>query len=92
MRKPVDYEPADITAILQLERGEATPEMQKRALSWIINDVCGTYDQSYIPNDTHDTSFREGGRFCGNTIIKMLKLEPGKLRRFQEWTKQQLKQ
>ena len=79
--KPAQYESADVTAIQQLEQGTATPEMQKRALNWLITGVCGTYDQSYIPLDTHETAFKEGKRFVGNTLIKMLKLEPGKLRR-----------
>lgn len=78
--KIVTYSAADATAIQQLEQGAANPDMQKRALAWIINLVCATYDQSYIPGDTHETSFNEGRRYCGNTIIKMLKLEPGKLR------------
>jgi len=79
--KPPPYEAADITAIQQLERGEATPEMQKRALAWIINPVAGTYDQSYRPGDPHETTFAEGRRFVGNAIIKLLKLDPAKVRR-----------
>ena len=78
--KPPAYEVADITAIQQLERGEATPELQKRALQWIINDVCVTYDQSYRPGDPHETTFAEGRRFVGNTIVKMLKLNASKMR------------
>lgn len=80
---PPKYEAADATAIQQLERGEAGTEMQKRALAWIINEVCKTYDLSYRPGDTHDTSFAEGKRFVGLEIIKMLKLDPSKLRREQ---------
>ena len=79
MRKPVDYKAADITAIQQLAEGKAGPEMQKRALDWIINTVCMTYDQSFV-EDTHGTAFNEGSRFCGNTIVKMLKLNPAKVR------------
>lgn len=79
MRKPVGYEAADVTAIQQLERGEATPEMQKRALDWLINKVCMTYDQSFV-KDPRDTDFNEGCRFCGNTIVKMLKLNPARVR------------
>ncbi|MEE9528430.1 MAG: hypothetical protein V3V88_00055 [Dehalococcoidia bacterium] len=81
--KPPHYEAADVTAIQQLERGEAGPEMQKRALKWIIEEVCKTYDISYRPGDTHDTAFAEGKRFAGMEIVKMLKLDPSKLRRKQ---------
>jgi hypothetical protein len=78
--RPADYEAADVTAIQLLERGECTPELQKRALNWIINHVCATYDQSYR-GDPHDTAFAEGKRYCGNTIVKMLKLDPAQVRR-----------
>jgi len=70
--RPVDYEPADVTAIQMLERGECTPDLQKRALKWIIENVCATYQQSYRTERPYDTVFTEGRRFCGNTIIKML--------------------
>ena len=53
--------------------------MQRHALRWIIENACMVYDQSYHDN-SHDTAFCEGRRFAGNTIIKMLKLEPGKVR------------
>jgi hypothetical protein len=79
--KPPVYEAADVTAIQQLERGEAGPEMQKRALSWIINNAAKTYDMSYRPGDTHDTAFAEGKRYVGNEIVKMLKLDASKVRR-----------
>lgn len=79
--KPPAYEAADVTAIQQIERGEAESEMQKRALKWIIEEVCKTYDMSYRPGDTHETAFHEGRRFVGNEIIKMLKLDPSKVRR-----------
>ncbi len=79
--KPAIYESADITAIQQLEQGIAEPEMQKRAFKWIVEEVCKTYDLSYRPGDSHDTAFAEGKRFVGLGIVKMLKLEPGKMRR-----------
>jgi len=78
--KVAPYKAADASAIQQLEQGTANDQMQQRALAWIINSVCATYDQSYIPGDTHETAFNEGKRYCGNTIVKMLKLEPGKVR------------
>ena len=81
--RPALYDAADITAIQQLEQGVAGPDMQKRALKWIIETVAETYDQSYNPGDTHGTAFAEGRRFVGNSIVKMLKLEPGKVRRME---------
>jgi len=76
---PVEYKSWVVTAIQQLEQGQCTPDLQKRILGWIIADVCATYQQSYF-GDTNHTIFMEGRRFCGNTIVKMLKLDPGKVR------------
>jgi hypothetical protein len=76
---PVPYEPADIQAFQMLASGECPPHLQKRALDFMINGACATYDQSYCEN-THDTAFKEGRRFAGNTIVKMLKLNAKTMR------------
>ncbi|TXJ25387.1 MAG: hypothetical protein E6Q24_14745 [Chitinophagaceae bacterium] len=74
---------ADVAALKALEFGEASPEQQKRALAWIINNASATYEMSYRPTSDRDTSFAEGRRFVGLQIVKMLKLnlstmfEPG---------------
>ena len=83
-KRVAEYDPGDVSAMQFLERGAANDAQQRRALNWILINVCEVYDQSYVPNDTHETAFREGKRYCGNQIIKMLKLEPGKLRRMQD--------
>jgi len=73
---PADYEPADISAIQALERGEATPDQQKRALKWIITDVAGTYDETFFPGEDgeRNSNFASGKRHVGLNIVKMLKL------------------
>lgn len=80
---PVDYTPSDVQAFQMLERGECPPHLQKQALEFMISKVCMTYDQSYHP-EPHDTSFCEGRRFCGNTLVKMLKLNAKQMRNKQE--------
>lgn len=76
-----DYEPGDITALQALERGEANADQQKRALAWIINKACWTYESTYSPVSEHDSSFAQGRRFPGLQIIKMLKLNAAALAR-----------
>lgn len=76
---PPEYPVAVAYAIQALLRGEASPEMQKRALDWIIVHAAATYDQSFHPDNPHLTSFAEGRRFVGNQIIKMTKLDTRKL-------------
>lgn len=81
--KPVEYDLADVTAIQALIRGDAEEYQQKRAIAFIIERVCGTYDQSYHPGDDgrRDTDFSEGKRWVGNTLVKMTKLNLSSLRK-----------
>jgi hypothetical protein len=80
---PSVYELADASAIQALQRGDATQGQQQRALRWIIENACGTYDMSYRPGEEgkRDTDFAEGKRFVGSQIVKMLKLNLSLLRR-----------
>lgn len=81
---PPKYDIPDVAAIQALSRGDATPEMQQRALKWIIESACGTYDFPYrpAPND-RDTNIALGRMFVGQQIVKMLKLNLEFLRRKQ---------
>lgn len=76
----VPYELADATALKRLADGTASPEQQQRALKWVIEGACATYDLSYRPGD-RDTCFSEGRRFVGLQIVKMLKLNTSVLKK-----------
>jgi len=78
---PPQYELADISAIKGMAAGTATPEQQQRALKWIIENACGTYELSYRPTSDRDTSFAEGRRFVGLQIVKALHLDISKLKK-----------
>jgi hypothetical protein len=77
---PADYEPADVTAIQAMHRGDASPDLQRRALNFIINDLARTYDLSYRPDSERDTAFAEGKRFVGLQLVKFLKLNTEAIR------------
>ena len=79
--QPAPYEIADVTALQALVRGDASPDMQKRAIDWIIRSACGTYDFAYRPNSERDTSLALGRQFAGQQIVKLLRLNPAGLRR-----------
>jgi hypothetical protein len=81
---PPAYELADIMAIKGLVAGTANPEQQQRAIKWIIENACATYELSYRPTSDRDTSFAEGRRFVGLQIVKALKLDISKLQRKEE--------
>ena len=70
---PADYEPADVSAIQALSRGEADEHQQKRAMKWIIEQAAGTYEMHYYPTE-RNTSFSLGRGFVGQQIVKMLRL------------------
>lgn len=79
--KPPAFDPADAAAVQALQRGNATPEQQKRALAWLINQGCATYDLSYRPGEEgrRDTDFAEGRRFVGLQLVKLLNVKIGLL-------------
>jgi hypothetical protein len=71
---PAPYDDADTYAIKALAAGVANEGQQKRALDWIINTLCGTYDLSYRPESDRDTAFAEGKRHVGLQLVKQVKL------------------
>lgn len=82
--KPVPYELADADALQSLLRGDADAAKQQRALKFIIESVCGTYDEPYRPgaeDGSRDTTFALGRAFSGRQIVKLLKLNLSVLRR-----------
>lgn len=78
---PVPYEIDDVGAIQALNRGDATPEQQQRALRYIVETAAGTYDLSYRPDSERDTAFAEGRRFVGLTVVKLTKINLQLLRK-----------
>jgi len=72
--QPAPYDENVTGAIKALQAGAANGGQQQRALKWIIEALCGTYDLSYRPQSERDTSFAEGKRFVGMQIVKQLKL------------------
>lgn len=84
---PVPYESADAFAIQALLRGEAEPHQQQRALKWIVETACSTYDQSFYPGGEEgrrNSDFAEGRRFVGNQIVKMTRLNVSAIRRMED--------
>ena len=70
---PSNWELADATAIQALASGEAEPEQQIRALRFIVEGLCRTYDLSYRPDSERNTVFAEGKRFIGLQIVTITK-------------------
>lgn len=72
-----DWDKADANALQALERGEADPDQQRRALDWIITKACRTYDMTFFPGGLEgqrNSDLAQGRRFVGLQIVKLLKL------------------
>ena len=81
---PADWDLADASAMQALERGEASPEQQKRALNWIIVKACRYYEPEYKPGGAEgerDSCHASGRRWAGIQIVKLLKLNVAQLRK-----------
>ena len=76
--EPPLYDDADIYAIRALVAGTANEGQQRRALAWIVNAACGTYDQPFRPgtDGVTATAFACGRQFVGQQIVKLSKLTP----------------
>lgn len=73
--KPPKWELADAHAIQAVIHGEATKEQQIRAMKYIVDTLCGTYEFHYFGNEG-DTAFALGKAFVGQQIVAL----PAKLK------------
>jgi hypothetical protein len=80
---PVTYEAKHVRLIQALANGDATPEMQRDALRWIIEDVSAAYDMPYYDGD-RDTAFACGRQYVGKQLVKMTKLIPDRIKPLKE--------
>lgn len=76
---PVRWEPADALAIKVLAAGTANEFQQQRALSFIINKLCKTYDLSFRA-DPLQTAFAEGSRNVGLQLVKLVNVDLSKIK------------
>ena len=72
---PPVYNKPDHRAIQAIAEGTASPEEQRRALDWIINNACGTYDEPFRPGDGDTVTYMLGRRSVGLAIVKLIKLK-----------------
>jgi len=77
---PAPYCIADAEAMHALAEGRAEEGQQKRALKWIIEQACGTYQWAYRDNQ-RETDVALGRQFCGQQVIGLIKIDISKLRR-----------
>jgi hypothetical protein len=71
--KPVDWRIEDAYAIQAVAHGRASEDQQRRAMKFLVEALCGTYDLSYRASD-RDTVFAEGKRFVGLQLVKFIQM------------------
>lgn len=69
--QPATFTIADAGAIQALQRGEAQPHQQKRAIDWIIRNAASVGGQSFRTNDPYGMAFHEGRRFVAAQIMAL---------------------
>ena len=71
---PAVYDDFAIGSLRALFNGTATEHQQKKAVEYILFELCGIRDLSYRPDSERDTAFAEGKRFVGLQMVKISKL------------------
>lgn len=77
---PVEWEPEDAHAVQAVMYGRASEDQQKRAMRFIVEQVCATNDLSYRPSSDRDTAFAEGKRYVGLQLRKFAQINIAALR------------
>lgn len=75
---PPRWTKADAGALQALQRGDADPHQQQRAIRWIVEAAAATYDLAYRPGGEEgrrDTDFALGRAFVGQQIVKLTKID-----------------
>lgn len=78
---PADWDEDDAKALKALQLGNANDVQQKRALRWIIERACMTYDEPFHPDSERVTNFILGRRNVGLQIVKLLNVKLGALQK-----------
>lgn len=70
---PADVTVAEVAAVKALASGTATDEQQRRAMKFIVERVCGTYEEVYCPGDdgNRDTAYAAGKRRVGLYLVTL---------------------
>jgi len=71
--EPPDHKIADVVAIQDVMDGKANEQQQVRAMKYIIEVLCGTYDFAFRP-DQRLTDVALGKQFVGKQLVTMIKL------------------
>lgn len=68
------WEPADASAIQALFRGDANEAQQKRAIQFIVNDLCALQYWPFDPESQRNTDMALGKHNVAHAIVRLSRL------------------
>lgn len=71
------WDPADASAIQSLFEGKANDVQQRRAINFIVNEVCSLPYLAYDTKSERNTTFALGKQAVGHFIIRLKRLKLG---------------
>lgn len=71
------WEPADASALQAVEAGIANAAQQKRAMKFIINEICAIKYWAFDPASQRNTDIALGKQAVGHRIAMLLSLKIG---------------
>ena len=80
---PVSVLPDDLHdayAIQAVAEGVADEHQQQRAIKCIVEEIAGTYAQTFDPESARMSDFNSGRRHVGRTIVNIIHANVGKLK------------
>lgn len=69
-----EWNDRQVYALQALARGEATEYQQKDVLKFIVEKICGTYDETFDLDSERVSAHYQGRRFVGLQIVKLISL------------------
>jgi hypothetical protein len=73
------WQKPDAAAIQALFRGDATDMQQKRAINFIVNDLCALPYLARDPKSPSNTDFALGKQSVAHAIVRLMRLNIGQL-------------
>lgn len=70
----VEYDEADIAAVKAVYRGDATPEMQKRCMDWIMKNLCLMGGVVFSDKGNDVSNFMAGRRFPAIILANLIQM------------------
>jgi hypothetical protein len=69
-----DWDVADASAIQHLFRGDANEQQQKRAINFIVNEICALPYMAFDGKSERNTTFALGKQSVGHFIVRLWRL------------------